>query len=49
MYCADCGEWMRQVSFIFDREEYLLATVWQCRKCKRIDVEKYWHTKKKEE
>lgn len=48
MYCADCGWPMRQVSYIFDREEYLLATIYQCPECKRIEVEKHWDTKKKE-
>ena len=39
MYCADCGTFMRLVSYLYDQEERMIATVYQCQKCKRIDVE----------
>ena len=38
MYCADDGTHMRQVNYILDVEQQLLATVYQCPKCKRIEV-----------
>lgn len=41
MYCADCGTSMRRVSYLFDREDNFIATIYQCPNCKRIEIEQF--------